>query len=100
MCDYVPQGKIDKIMKNTRMEHEVFEGKCLITKAVLPNGFIIVTSSSCVDPANFDIAIGRDTNLKFIEDKVWEMEGYKLSCEIHEILFNGNGTIDDLRDMD
>ena len=96
----VPQERIDSILKNTRWEHEVYEAKCLVTKAVLPNGFIIVTSSGCVDPRNFDINIGRECNVRYVTDKVWEMEGYKLTTEIHEILLNSNGTVNDLATFD
>lgn len=96
MINSVAEKNIKKILSNTRYEHEVYEGKCLITKAVLPCGFIIVTSSGCVDPRNFSVEIGRKTNMDFIEQKVWEMEGYKLTCDIHDILLNEKGNVDDL----
>lgn len=96
----VSQERVDSILNHTRWEHEVYEAKCLVTKAVLPNGFIIVTSSGCVDPKNFDVNIGKESNVRYVTDKIWEMEGYKLTSEIHEILLNGNANINDLASID
>ena len=44
----------------------------------LKNGFVIVESSVCVDPKNFDIEIGREICGNRIKDKIWELEGYNL----------------------
>lgn len=44
----------------------------------LRNGFEIVTSSSCVDPANYDVKIGMNLCKKKAIEKVWELEGYLL----------------------
>jgi hypothetical protein len=48
---------------------------CLTT---LVNGFEIVTSSSCVDPAMYNEEIGAQIAKERGVDKVWELEGYVL----------------------
>lgn len=48
----------------------------------LPNGFEVVESSSCVDPANYNHGMGVDICKKRISDRLWMLEGYRLQCEI------------------
>lgn len=63
---------------------EVFD-KCTIVSLKLPNGFVIVESSACVSPENYDREIGRNICMRKIRDKLWELEGYNLAREIeHE----------------
>ena len=53
----------------------------------LPNGFMVsVGTSACVDPANFDEELGKqlsfqDAHRKAV-DALWELEGYRLKCEL------------------
>lgn len=60
------------------VQHRVF-GKCTVVMVKLPNGFVIVESTGCVDPANYDEAIGEKECMAKIESKVWEKEGYVLA---------------------
>lgn len=53
---------------------------CLLT---LRNGFEIVGTSGCVDPLNFDEAIGRKFAKEQAVDKIWMLEGYKLQCSLN-----------------
>ncbi|PEJ57410.1 hypothetical protein CN692_13430 [Bacillus sp. AFS002410] len=69
---------IQKIMDNSTIEVQTVLNKCTIVTCQLPNGFIIVESSACVDPVNYDEKLGAEICLKRIENKVWEFEGYKL----------------------
>lgn len=48
---------------------------CLLT---LHNGFEVVGVSACVDPANYDQAIGEKIALENATEKIWELEGYLL----------------------
>jgi hypothetical protein len=52
-----------------------------VADLALPNGFVIVQSSSCVDPANYDHELGTKICLERVEDKVWELEGYLLQSK-------------------
>lgn len=52
---------------------------CLLT---LKNGFEIIGTSGCVDPANFDESIGRKFAKEQAVDKIWMLEGYRLQCSL------------------
>jgi len=57
-------------------------GKCTVVTAELPNGFILVEDSACVDPANYNEEIGKEICMQRIRNKVWELEGYKLQSKV------------------
>ena len=54
----------------------------------LPNGFVIVESSSCASPENYDVDMGVDICIERIKNKIWELEGYKLQNELYEDGYN------------
>lgn len=71
------EEQIKDLLNESTVERTVVFGKCLIVSLRLPNGFVIVESSSCIDPNDFDVEIGTDICMKRIEDKLWELEGYR-----------------------
>jgi hypothetical protein len=48
---------------------------CQIT---LINGFTLIGTSACVDPANFNQAIGEKIAYDNAFEKLWDLEGYML----------------------
>lgn len=50
---------------------------------ILKNGFTMREATTCVDPDNYDEAIGAEICLKRIKDKIWFLLGYKLQEEIY-----------------
>ena len=67
---------------------EVYEKvglKTTIVVLTLTNGFEVVGTASCVDPANYDHAIGCKIARERAVTKVWELEGYRLQCAIKNI---------------
>lgn len=80
--DSVKKEDIDSILSQTLISVEKYGDKTTILKATLPNGFVVVESSSCVDPKNFNMSIGEQICMKHLEDKIWELEGYKLQNEL------------------
>lgn len=76
----VTQEQIMAILSKAEkiVQHRVF-GKCTVVMVKLPNGFVIVESTGCVDPANYDETIGERECMAKIEAKVWAMEGYVLA---------------------
>lgn len=80
--DSVKKETIDNILSQTLISVEKYGDKTTILKATLPNGFVVVESSSCVDPKNFNMSIGEQICMKKLEDKIWELEGYKLQNEL------------------
>lgn len=74
----ITEDRIDEIMAKTDFHVETFGGKTTVVMATLPNGYIIVESSSCVDPANYCQELGEKICKERIKDKIWELEGYLL----------------------
>lgn len=79
----VTEEMIEDIIKNSDIEIETVFNKCTIVTCKLPNGFIIVESSACVSPENYDEEIGFEICMNKIVNKIWELEGYKLQCELY-----------------
>ena len=79
----VTQAIVDELMESCDIAVTTAFDKCTIVACKLPNGFVIVESSSCVDPANYDEDMGVDICMKNIERKVWELEGYLLQNKLY-----------------
>lgn len=82
MINRVNKKDIDNILKDTLIKVEKYGDKTTVLKATLPNGFVIIESSSCVDPANFDMKMGEEICMDKLVNKIWELEGYKLQSEL------------------
>lgn len=82
MKNKITQDDIDSILEKTHWTEREYYGKCTVVVAQLPNGFILTESSACVDPVNYDMGIGVEICKKRITNKIWELEGYRLQCEI------------------
>ncbi|HDR7795325.1 TPA: hypothetical protein QCY19_003996 [Bacillus luti] len=78
----VTPGQVERIISNSNIVVETVLGKCTVVTAELPNGFIIVEHSACVDPANYNEKIGKEICLERIRNKIWELEGYKLQSQV------------------
>lgn len=74
----VTQDDINNLLDNAEVKEIVVFDKCLICAYKLENGFIIVESSACADPKNFDVEIGRNICREHVENRLWELEGYVL----------------------
>lgn len=82
MKNTVTQEDIKEIINNSKVEVQTVLDKCTIVTCQLPNGFIIVESSACVDPANYDENLGAQVCMERIVKKVWELEGYVLQNKL------------------
>lgn len=63
-----------KAMNFTRIGEKVTV--CCIT---MVNGFEVIAHSACVDPRNFDEAIGRELAYANAFEQLWALEGYLLA---------------------
>jgi hypothetical protein len=63
---------------------KVFD-KCTIVACKLPNGYVMVEASSCVDPSDYDSDIGIEMCMERLEDKVKAMEAYRRCEEAYEL---------------
>lgn len=51
-------------------------------------GFLVVGKSACVDPARFNQALGEKYAYEDAINKMWELEGYRVSNAIYEGKFD------------
>lgn len=80
----VTEEMIKEILENSDIEVDTVFDKCTIVTCKLPNGFVIVESSACVSPENYDEDMGLEICMDRIANKVWELEGYKLQSKLYE----------------
>jgi hypothetical protein len=57
-------------------------GKVMICELTLTSGFTVRGESACVSIANFNEEIGRKISYENARDKIWELEGYRLQCDL------------------
>lgn len=74
--NFVPVEHVRDLIANAHIEVFTVFGNCTVVVLQLPNGFTVVESSGCIDPANYSEEIGKEICLKRIEDKIWMLEGY------------------------
>ena len=70
------------IIENSEFHIDTVFDKCTVVSCRLPNGFVIVESSACVDPDNYNEDMGIEICTNKIVDKIWELEGYALQNRI------------------
>lgn len=79
----VTMEQIEEIIINSNITVETVFDKCTVVTCKLPNGFVIVESSACVSPENYDEKTGAEICMDKIISKVWELEGYRLQEELY-----------------
>lgn len=80
----VTTERIAHLMATAEWDVKTIFGKCTVVTAKLENGFILVESSACVDPANYDEKLGENICKDKIREKLWELEGYALQKAVYE----------------
>lgn len=74
--------QIDDLIRAAEWEFYSAFDKCTIAVCKLPNGFVLVESSACISPDNYDFELGKSICRDRITNKLWELEGYKLQTEV------------------
>ncbi len=78
MKNTITQEYIERLFLESEKDVQTIFDKCTVMVCKLKNGFIIVESSACVDPSNYDFNMGIEICEERIKNKLWELEGYKL----------------------
>lgn len=108
---------IDEIINKSDIKFEVIFDKCIVGKCKLPNGFEIIESHICANEEDFNEDIGIEICLDKFEDKIKELETYRLQeetyrmtnpectgccecCEDYECIAEEIAVRDELEDMD
>mgnify|MGYP004566393481 FL=1 len=74
--NFVPKEHIQSVIDESDKQVFTVFGSCTVVVLKLPNGFTVVESSGCIDPANYSEEIGAEICMKRIESQVWKLEGY------------------------
>lgn len=82
----VSYERINHLMETADFDITTVFDKCTIVVAKLENGFILVESSACVDPANYDPELGESICMARIKERLWELEGYSLQKAVHKLV--------------
>ena len=72
----VTQEMISSITKDRVKTTELPDGKTTLVKCEMATGFVQYETSSCVDPKNYDTAVGEQICIKRIEEAVWKFLGF------------------------
>lgn len=79
---------IDEVKANMRDVYcttiTPFNKPITVVAVKMQNGFTIIESTTCVDPANYDEEIGKQICLEKIEDKIWSLLGYTLQDKLYK----------------
>lgn len=81
----ITKSEVQAIFNTARKEFLQVGGKTTILVLTLQTGFTIVTSSSCIDPKNYDHVLGSSICAKRAMDKIWELEGYHRQSLAYEM---------------
>jgi hypothetical protein len=60
------------------------DGRTTLCILDLENGYTIKGMSACVDPAEFDLNLGRKYAFEDAFKQIWALEGYLLAQQIYE----------------
>jgi len=70
----------DILAKVVNTEYHLLPGTTTtICHITLQNGFIILGQSACVDPGEYNQALGEKYAFEDAIDKIWQLEGYLLA---------------------
>ena len=78
----ITEGEIALIAATAKYATMKLGAKTTLVHMTLPNGFELVETSSCVDPANYNQRIGEDICKRRLVDRLCQLEGYRMQCDI------------------
>ena len=78
----ITKAEIEAVLQGSVFQDVKMGKKTTVLHCTLPNGFELVESSACVDPNNYDHAIGVKICMDRILNRIWALEGYRLQCEL------------------
>lgn len=94
----VTSDMVDELIDNSEVIVDTLFDNCTMVALRLPNSFVIVETSACVDPDNYSEEIGFDICMERIRNKVWELEGYKLCNELYPDYVDDKDNYDECED--
>jgi Phage protein (N4 Gp49/phage Sf6 gene 66) family len=80
----VTPEQIKALLDSAETQEHVFWSKELFVSYKLSSGFTVTGRGACIDPANFNLEIGRKVAREDAENQLWQLEGYRKQIELHE----------------
>lgn len=81
----ITEKMVEDFIDSSKIVVQKMSPKTTTVLVELPNGYIIVEASSCVDPANYDLELGTKICKKRIQEKVWMLLGFLLQTAINGV---------------
>lgn len=78
----VTADQIKQLLDSAETQEAVFWDKEVVVSYKLVSGFTVLGRGACVDPANFNIKIGRRVAREQVENQLWQLEGYLLQNKL------------------
>lgn len=82
MNNTITRARIDALLAASEVDVCTKCDKVTVVTIKLPNGFVLVEASGAVDKANYNEETGRRVCLDRIAQKLWSLEGYRLSSSL------------------
>lgn len=73
----IPESVIDEIIAKSAVHAFKEYDSCTVVTMRLPNGYVLVESSGCIDPAEYDHDLGVEICMKALKRRIWQLEGYR-----------------------
>lgn len=80
--DRVTVEEINALLDAAETQEHVFWEKELVVSYRLPSGFTVTGRGACINPANFDLEIGRKVAREDAAKQLWALEGYRKQLEL------------------
>jgi len=80
----VTKDSIIAILSEAETQEHVFWDKELVVSYRLKSGFTILGRAAVVDPANFNLQLGRKIAYDDAFKQLWPLEGYMLQHRLHQ----------------
>ena len=72
----VTQELVLEVLDNSTFEISTINGVTTLVQCILPNGFSIIETSTCMSKENYDEGIGAEVCIRKIEGEVWKLLGF------------------------
>ena len=80
----IPESVIDEIIAKSAVHAFKEYDSCTVVTMRLPNGYVLVESSGCIDPAEYDHNLGVEICMKALKRRIWQLEGYRGKQAFHD----------------
>lgn len=77
MASRVAAEEVDEVMLASEYDVRTVFDLCTVVSMRMPNGYILVEASACVDPADYSEEVGQSICCESLRDRVWALLGYE-----------------------